>query len=921
MSIVTNEDMNYLAQQSSDRLNLILSGMTALMNDTDSKVALLESQTWFQRMVKTLTGKNKLTQSEIQQNHDKINAYMAEAIAELFNRECIAQEVMMSLGTQLNEIYVEHIQLKQMMGAFVSKLNTKIDSVDNFHMLTTEINQGVYGDSVSVVSICRILSQFDNRILEDSRKLDIIRRCLVTQNIISDCQANLLDYLYEVIDIPIEMAGQIYLELSTIRGNFFANILLGMMENYHFLPDMARKMKNKQVLIEDVVNKEGIDAGITLASYEIYEDFVNSKIDVKNGLIPISDAQVDSKLDDAIDLFMCRKVDEAYQLFLTLYEKSNAKAGYYLYVYYTNNLKENCNLDNPLGYLNEGIEEKDIVSMLAYANTLPIDERMPYLKEGDITIAELRNSENSFILYEVANILYSIDALDGKQYTDILTKAYNNGNWLAAHKIAEWYYEKEQYDEAIIWLERDEILEERELLFRKAECCRKGTEKDVERAIELYERAANKEHSMAQYNLAWLYHFDEQKKNERESRKWLERAMDNGCKQAKLDYDKWFVDKEIIQRERLSQILLLPEGTSKEISYKINQLLILKAENSDIDCDTYVNELKDSLSVIEKKNAEEMNQKKILDEASTNKKDIDVALENNALSYVWKKIDEGNIYAEYAMEKYYDQECKHAIDVFDLSEFETKAHDLVKKSEKGNLSASYICTSLLYNMYSRDRRNISEAGKAAELILRLAEKGNISAITKKGFWGTHGYNNATSSKMEGIKYLQIGVEKKHPTALAWLGSYYRTGDIVGTRDLAKAREYLELAALYGQPYGVKELSKLNSGSTSSSSCYITSAVCGSFGKDDDCEELVAFRQFRDSWLRKQPDGELLIQEYYECAPQIVHKIDSLNDSSGIYKKIWDDYLKGCLKYIADKEYEKCKELYVQMVRSLRSTWL
>ena len=93
MNVASTEDINYLAQQSSGRINMILSGMTALMNDTDSKVSSMESQNWFKRMIKTVTGKNKLTQSEIQQNHDKLNAYMSEAIAELYNRNCIVRAV------------------------------------------------------------------------------------------------------------------------------------------------------------------------------------------------------------------------------------------------------------------------------------------------------------------------------------------------------------------------------------------------------------------------------------------------------------------------------------------------------------------------------------------------------------------------------------------------------------------------------------------------------------------------------------------------------------------------------------------------------------------------------------------------------------------------------------------------------------
>ena len=38
-------------------------------------------------------------------------------------------------------------------------------------------------------------------------------------------------------------------------------------------------------------------------------------------------------------------------------------------------------------------------------------------------------------------------------------------------------------------------------------------------------------------------------------------------------------------------------------------------------------------------------------------------------------------------------------------------------------------------------------------------------------------------------------------------------------------------------------------------CFITTAVCEELGKPDDCEELTAFRAFRDGYLRACPDGE------------------------------------------------------------------
>ena len=167
-NVITQDDLNYLAQQSKGKMNLIISGMSSVLSDTDSKIEAMQSQTWFQRMIKTVTGKNKVLKEEIRQNSDRLNAYMVEAITELYNRNCIDHEIIISLGTQLNRLYAEHIQLKQMLGAFVSKLNEKIESVDNFHMLATEIEQGVYSTKSQIFSICQILSQCDGRILDET---------------------------------------------------------------------------------------------------------------------------------------------------------------------------------------------------------------------------------------------------------------------------------------------------------------------------------------------------------------------------------------------------------------------------------------------------------------------------------------------------------------------------------------------------------------------------------------------------------------------------------------------------------------------------------------------------------------------------------------------------------------------------------
>lgn len=310
MNSIPIEDIEYLADQSTSRINIILSGMIALMNDTDNRVSAMESQGWFKRMIKTVTGKNKATQDEIRKNHDKLNVYMSQAIGELYNRNCIENKVIMSLGIQLNELYTDNLQLKQMLGAFVSKLNEKIDSIDNFQMLQTELDQGVYSSFVPIVAILKIISQFDKRILEDSRKMDILKRSMIEQNIINNQEIQLNDYLMNIIEIPIEEIGEIYLELGAMRSSFMANIILNLIEKYHLLPDIARKVKNKNSLIEEVINDEKLDGTIQLSISDIYNDFINSKINIQNELFTISDVQEESDIEESEQLHIDDKFDD-----------------------------------------------------------------------------------------------------------------------------------------------------------------------------------------------------------------------------------------------------------------------------------------------------------------------------------------------------------------------------------------------------------------------------------------------------------------------------------------------------------------------------------------------------------------------------------------------------------------------------------
>lgn len=99
-------------------------------------------------------------------------------------------------------------------------------------------------------------------------------------------------------------------------------------------------------------------------------------------------------------------------------------------------------------------------------------------------------------------------------------------------------------------------------------------------------------------------------------------------------------------------------------------------------------------------------------------------------------------------------------------------------------------------------------------------------------------------------------------------------------------------------------------------CYITTAVCESLGKPDDCYELNLLREYRDTYLVHQPKGEALIQRYYDIAPTIVKRIEKEKNARKIYREIWKDYLLPCIKLIEEDKKEECQALYQEMMHTL-----
>lgn len=99
-------------------------------------------------------------------------------------------------------------------------------------------------------------------------------------------------------------------------------------------------------------------------------------------------------------------------------------------------------------------------------------------------------------------------------------------------------------------------------------------------------------------------------------------------------------------------------------------------------------------------------------------------------------------------------------------------------------------------------------------------------------------------------------------------------------------------------------------------CFITTSVCYFFEKQDDCEELMLLRNYRDTWLTAQKDGTQLIQQYYKIAPQIVQKIESSPHYDFYCRFLYCSFILPCVLLIKNNKMEECKLKYIKMIKFL-----
>ncbi|HAS44255.1 MAG TPA: hypothetical protein DCS93_27500 [Microscillaceae bacterium] len=154
--------------------------------------------------------------------------------------------------------------------------------------------------------------------------------------------------------------------------------------------------------------------------------------------------------------------------------------------------------------------------------------------------------------------------------------------------------------------------------------------------------------------------------------------------------------------------------------------------------------------------------------------------------------------------------------------------------------------------------------------------------------------------------------------------YSATGKLPTKSDLAKFQAMLGHAVDNAHPPAALRISAMqtykNEITSGSSCCYLTTACVQTKGLQDNCEELMALRYFRDNYLLNHPQGVELFDLYYDYAPMIVKAIDESEEKDIIYEYIYL-VVQSCVNAIKKGELYNVFEKYCEMVVKLKEHFI
>ena len=175
------DDFEYFASLPLEEVGVVVSGMLALLQNTDEKYDSLKDQNFIQRMVKTVIGKNRATKEDIHRNYEKLTVYTSKAIEILIKRQCVDEKIIQIHGREIVNICESHIMLKAMVEALINRVDNLTDTLLT---VTTPVGES------NVVSVKALADEAAEKKYKEAENLFLKGKLIDAFELFKDAAAN-----------------------------------------------------------------------------------------------------------------------------------------------------------------------------------------------------------------------------------------------------------------------------------------------------------------------------------------------------------------------------------------------------------------------------------------------------------------------------------------------------------------------------------------------------------------------------------------------------------------------------------------------------------------------------------------------------------------------------------------------------------
>ena len=260
----------------------ILAGMTAVINGNESALEKMKNQKWFERIWFTLTGKNKATVAEMKHKRDLLTRYTVMLMKKILEMISGNSRMIAELYRSLSIVYRENNRIAKDINeltGIAERLNEKINSVDTYQNLITDIQNGKYNSTTPLLSLIDLMSSIDERTARDSGKISRIRETMEHNGFDFSKSVNVLELSRQVFALPEGKVGRIYLFCQKLAyHNMILAYIGSFIENYFYLSLTDREIVRAN---GSAVKSELICTGL---SESTKSNLGNMFMDIKNDL-------------------------------------------------------------------------------------------------------------------------------------------------------------------------------------------------------------------------------------------------------------------------------------------------------------------------------------------------------------------------------------------------------------------------------------------------------------------------------------------------------------------------------------------------------------------------------------------------------------------------------------------------------------